>query len=62
MVGKSLVDKFTEEYEKNLGNNKSYGAAIRAFEKTNEDLGFDAYSSFSSYITVKNRRFKNRKR
>lgn len=56
-MGKSLYDHFTEHYEKNLQEFSNVkGGFKKAFEKTNQDLGFDAYSCLESYSNCRLRK------
>lgn len=54
-LDKKLFDFFTEKLNKNLPAARSMQ---EAFEKTNEEIGFSAYSSFHSYNMVKRRKKK----
>jgi len=55
-MGKTLFEYFNEKFEKNLvGSNPT-----AAFEKTVEEIGFDAYSDYKSYSTVRRRKRKRR--
>lgn len=58
-MGKSRFDFFTEKFEANL---KQVTGFEKAFEKTNEEIGFDVYSSYRSYNTSATNRRKNKKR
>jgi len=54
-MAKRLFDHFTEKLKENMPQSKTMQDA---FEKTNNDLGFEAYSSFNSYQTVRKRKSK----
>lgn len=55
----SRFDFFTKKFEENL---KQVAGFEKAFEKTNEEIGFDVYSSYRSYNTsASNRRKKGRR-
>ena len=55
LMDKRLFDYFTEKFEDNLSKTKSF---TEAFEKTNNDLGFVAYSSYKSFSIVRSRKRK----
>jgi hypothetical protein len=57
---KTLIDFFNEKFEANMVGRK----LIDAFNKTNEDLGFQAYSDYNSYSVCKKRakKLKNKNR
>lgn len=52
-MGRKLIDFFQEKFDANLKHTKS---RLDAFEKTNEQIGFDAYSSYNSYLTTRKRK------
>jgi hypothetical protein len=54
---KSLSEAFQEKFEENL---KVSDRRKAAFEKTNEDMGFQAYSSYNSYLSSRKKRKKKR--
>lgn len=54
---KRLFDFFTEKLNKNLVESRTMQ---EAFEKTNEQIGFTAYSSFHSYNVNKKSRKKRK--
>lgn len=54
---KRLFDHFTEKFKENLHNSKTMQ---EAFDKTNKDLGFTAYSDFRSYSALRARKKKRR--
>ena len=54
-MAKKLYDYFTDRLKENMPQTKT---AQEAFEKTNNELGFEAYSSFNSYQTVRKRKAK----
>lgn len=58
-MGKSRFEFFTEKFEENL---KRVPGFERAFEKTNEEIGFNVYSSYRSYNTSASSRRKKKKR
>jgi len=49
---KKLIDFFEEKFEANLAGRR----LNEAFEKTNQDLGFDAYESYRSFSTCRKRK------
>jgi hypothetical protein len=54
---KALIQFFEEKFEANLS-----GRTLQdAFEKTNEDLGFDAYGSYRSFSVCRKRARKNKR-
>jgi hypothetical protein len=55
MIEKRLFDHFTEKFKENLPAARTQQ---EAFEKTNEQLGFTAYTSFHSYNTLRKKRRK----
>lgn len=52
---KRLFDYFTEKFKQNLPEARTMQ---EAFEKTNKDLGFTAYSDFRSYSALRAKRKK----
>lgn len=63
-MGRRLFDHFNEKFDKYLSSGLSKSDA---FNKTNEELGFDAYSCYTSFAVIRgrihrNERGKNRKR
>lgn len=54
---KRLFDFFTEKFKENLPKTRTMQ---EAFEKTNTDLGFTAYSDFRSYNVLRSRRKKGK--
>jgi len=54
-MAKRLFDYFTERLKENMPQTKTMQ---EAFEKTNKELDFEAYSSFHSYNTVRKRKAK----
>jgi hypothetical protein len=54
-MDKRLYDVFTEKFKGNLPAARSMQ---EAFEKTNQDMGFTAYSSFHSYRTLSKKKSK----
>jgi hypothetical protein len=52
-----LFDYFSRKFEENLPKTKSLK---EAFEKTNEDIGFQAYSSYKSYSVNRSKKKKGR--
>lgn len=57
-MAKTLFDAFTEKLHQNLPNTRTMK---EAFDKTNEEMGFDAYTSWNSYSVVKRRNKKGRR-
>jgi hypothetical protein len=54
---KKLIDFFEEKFEANLAGRR----LNEAFEKTNEDLGFEAYGSYKSFSVSRRQRKNSRK-
>lgn len=50
---KSLYEAFTERFEENI---KIHDRRKAAFNQTNEDMGFQAYASYNSYLTTRKRK------
>lgn len=50
-----MIDAFSERFDENLKNFDRYK---EAFNKTNEDMGFVAYKSYSSFLTSRKRKKK----
>jgi hypothetical protein len=49
-MSKKMYEHFTELFDKNY---REIGRLQEAFKKTNEDIGFTAYSSWDSYNAVR---------
>lgn len=50
---KRLFDIFNEKFEQNI---RPGHPLLDAFEKTNSDMGFTAYSSYQSFSVVRKRK------
>ena len=57
MSRKKLIDFFEEKFEANLAGRR----LNEAFDKTNADLGFDAYESYRSFSVCRKRARKNKR-
>jgi len=57
-MSSKLYDLFTKKFNANLGHGST---AQQAFDKTNDEMGFEAYSSYNSYQTVRKRKKATRK-
>jgi hypothetical protein len=56
LVGKTLYDFFSEKFENNLKPGETYQDT---FNRTSQEIGFDAYSSYTSYATTRRARRKS---
>lgn len=58
-MGKDLLTWFEEKY---INNRKGNVSCVDAFHKTINEIGFDAYSSYTSFATSRNKMgYKKRK-
>jgi len=58
-MGKNLLTWFEEKYQENL---KSQISCSEAFNRTIDQVGFDAYSSYNSFATTRKKMgYKRRK-
>jgi hypothetical protein len=56
-MSKKLFDFFNEKFEANLKGSRPSAA----FNKTTEEIGFEAYSSYESFSTCRKRARKNKR-
>lgn len=54
-MGKSTFEYFRDKFEDNLPKAKNYQ---EAFKKTNDEIGFEPYSSYTSFANVRTRKNK----
>jgi hypothetical protein len=55
---KRLFDFFTEKFKENLPKTRTMQ---EAFDKTNKDIGFTAYTDFRSYNVLRSKKKKARR-
>ena len=56
-MDKSLLDHFEKKFNENFKSSASYK---EAFDKTNEELGFQAYKNYPSFSCTRARRRRKR--